>query len=300
MPVKKAILPVAGLGTRFFPVTKSNPKEMLPVVDIPLIQYAVNEAISAGITELIFITNKTKRSIQDYFDQNLELETYIEKSRDPKLLETIRNILPKGISCTYIDQESPRGLGHAVLCAKEYIGEEPFAVLLADDLIDAGETSCLKQMIEAFEHTSSSLLAIQKIPRSETQKYGIVEVPREAAALSPILSIVEKPSPMEAPSNLAVVGRYILSPGLFKWLEHTPEGLAGEIQLTDAIAQLLSEEKVYAFEFQGRRYDCGNQLGYLEAIMAFALKHPTLGQDVKHLMQKALGFSQNILEEATC
>ncbi|MDR3491701.1 MAG: UTP--glucose-1-phosphate uridylyltransferase GalU [Gammaproteobacteria bacterium] len=285
MKVTKAIFPVAGLGTRFLPATKANPKEMLPIVDKPLIQYAVEEAVAAGIRELIFVTSSSKRAIEDHFDDNFELEANLRERGKFDLLEIVRNILPAGISCAYIRQNSPRGLGHAVLCAKQLVMNEPFAVILADDLIDGGEQSCLQQMVNVFEECQSSLIAVQKIPHSETKKYGVVDVLGDTNPIAVINAIIEKPEPANAPSDLGVVGRYILTPRIFNLLEQTMQGEGGEIQLTDAIAKLLKEEPVRALQFKGKRYDCGDKLGYLEATIAYALKHPELGDDFKRCLQ---------------
>jgi UTP--glucose-1-phosphate uridylyltransferase len=285
MIVKKAVFPVAGLGTRFLPTTKANPKEMMPVVDMPLIQYAVDEAVAAGITELIFVTNSSKRAIEDHFDSNFELESNLIERGKHELLKIVRDILPEGVSCAYIRQKSPQGLGHAILCAKQLVGNEPFAILLADDLIDGGKKSCLQQMMDAFEKNQSSVIAVQKIPHTDTKKYGVVDVPAGDHKIAIIQGIIEKPAPADAPSDLAVVGRYILTPKIFALLEHTDKGLGGEIQLTDAIAKLLLEQSVYSLQFQGRRYDCGSKLGYLEATVAFALKHPELAHDFKQLLR---------------
>jgi len=286
MKVTKAVFPVAGLGTRFLPATKANPKEMMPIVDKPLIQYAVEEAVSAGITELIFVTSSSKRAIEDHFDSNFELESSLIERGKMDLLEIVRDILPTGVSCAYIRQKSPQGLGHAVLCAKQLVNNEPFAVLLADDLIDGGSKPCLVQMIEAFEQTQSSIIAVEKIPRAETKKYGVVDVPKGQGSISAIRGIVEKPHPDKAPSNLGVVGRYVLTPGILTLLENTARGSGGEIQLTDAIAKLLNIESVYAMQFKGKRYDCGSKLGYLEATIAYALKHPEIGQEFKRSLQE--------------
>jgi UTP--glucose-1-phosphate uridylyltransferase len=281
MKITKAIFPVAGLATRFLPATKANPKEMLPIVDKPLIQYAVEEAVAAGITELIFVTSSSKRAIEDHFDSNFELEANLQARGKLDLLNIVRGILPEGVSCAYIRQKSPQGLGHAVLCAKQFVMNEPFAVLLADDLIDGGTTSCLKQMVDQFQRIQASIIAVEKIGADEIKKYGIVDVARANDMLAAMRGIVEKPNPDDAPSNLGVVGRYILTPGIFTQLENTNKGSGGEIQLTDAIAKLLREEPVYAYQFQGKRYDCGSKLGYLEATVAYALKHPELGDDFK-------------------
>jgi UTP--glucose-1-phosphate uridylyltransferase len=285
MKVTKALFPVAGLGTRFLPATKANPKEMMPIVDKPLIQYAVEEAVAAGITELIFVTSSSKRAIEDHFDSNYELESSLLERGKHELLEIVRGILPEGVSCAYIRQKSPRGLGHAVLCAKQLVMNEPFAVLLADDLIDGGKKSCLRQMVEVFEQSASSVIAVERISPSETFKYGIVDVGGKIDAVADIQAIVEKPKPEKAPSNLGVVGRYILTPRIFTLLETTTEGSGGEIQLTDAIAKLLQEERVQALQFTGKRYDCGSKLGYLEATIAYALKHPELANDFKLCLQ---------------
>jgi len=285
MKITKAIFPVAGLGTRFLPATKANPKEMLPIVDKPLIQYAVEEAVNAGITELIFVTNSSKRAIEDHFDSNFELEATLHERGKSDLLAIVKGILPEGVSCAYIRQKSPQGLGHAVLCAKQLVMNEPFAVLLADDLIDGGQQSCLKQMVENFERIQASIIAVEKIAASETKKYGIVDIKTANNLLVDICGIIEKPEPAWAPSNLGVVGRYILVPRIFKHLENTNKGSHGEIQLTDAIAKLLLEEKVYAYQFEGKRYDCGSKLGYLQATVAYALKHPELAMDFKRSLE---------------
>lgn len=288
MIVTKAIFPVAGLGTRFLPATKANPKEMLPIVDKPLIQYAVEEAVAAGVTELIFVTSSSKRAIEDHFDSNFELESNLIERGKLELLAIVRDILPDGVSCAYIRQKSPKGLGHAVLCAKQLVMNEPFAVLLADDLIDGGSHSCLQQMVGEFNESQSSIIAVQSIPREETIKYGIVDVADQHSRISSIKDIIEKPDPKNAPSTLGVVGRYILTPRIFTLLENTSQGSGGEIQLTDAIAKLLQEEKVYALQFQGKRYDCGTKLGYLQATIAYALKHPELADDFKRSLEDAI------------
>lgn len=285
MKITKAVFPVAGLGTRFLPATKANPKEMLPIVDKPLIQYAVEEALAAGVTELIFVTNSSKRAIEDHFDSNFELEATLQERGKQDLLDIVRGILPDGVSCAYIRQKSPQGLGHAVLCAKQLVMNEPFAVLLADDLIDGGARPCLQQMVDRFAQTQSSVIAVQKIHADETKKYGIVDVATSAETFAAIRGIIEKPNPHDAPSNLGVVGRYILTPHIFTLLENTHKGSGGEIQLTDAIAQLLRDEQVYAYQFQGKRYDCGSKLGYLEATVAYALKHPELAHDFKRSLE---------------
>ncbi len=294
--VTKAVFPVAGLGTRFLPATKANPKEMLPVVDKPLIQYAVEEAIAAGITELFFVTSSSKRAIEDHFDSNFELEASLMERGKQDLLDIVRGILPEGISCAYIRQKSPRGLGHAVLCAKQLITNEPFAVLLADDLIDGNVKSCLQQMIEVYQETNSSVVAVERIPPQETKRYGVVDVKMNNEKVAAIKGIVEKPDPKVAPSDLGVVGRYILMPRVLSLLETTPQGSGGEIQLTDGIALLLQEEPVYACRFEGKRFDCGSKIGYLEATIAYALKHPELGLEFKQCLQQ---YTKQSLEEYT-
>lgn len=284
--INKAIFPVAGLGTRFLPATKANPKEMLPIVDKPLIQYAVEEAVAAGITELIFVTSSSKRAIEDHFDSNFELEATLGTQGKHELLNIVKGILPDGVSCSYIRQKSPLGLGHAVLCAKQWIMNEPFAVLLADDLIDGDDKPCLKQMIDMYESLQSSIVAVETICPVESKKYGIVAVDNVSEPISLVRGIVEKPEPALAPSNLGVVGRYILTPAIFNYLENIKQGSGGEIQLTDAIATMLSVEPVYAYQFHGTRYDCGSKLGYLEATVAYALKHAELAVDFKRSLEK--------------
>lgn len=277
--IRKAVFPVAGLGTRFLPATKASPKEMLPVVDKPLIQYAVEEAVAAGIEQLIFVTGRNKRSIPDHFDKAYELESELEAKGKTKLLELVKNIVPENVSCIYIRQSEALGLGHAVLCAKPVVGDEPFSVILADDLIDNDETGCVKQMVQSYEKNGSSVLAVQQVAASETDKYGIVSLKNPADKEGFISGIVEKPEPSKAPSTLAVVGRYILTPAIFDFLEKTQKGAGGEIQLTDAIADLLSTEEVYAYEFAGIRYDCGSKLGYLQATVELGMKHDEIGKE---------------------
>lgn len=277
--VRKAVFPVAGLGTRFLPATKANPKEMLPIVDKPLIQYAAEEAVKAGIEELIFVTGRSKRSIPDHFDKAYELEAELEKNNKAEMLAMVQNILPPGVACIYIRQAEPLGLGHAVLCAKPAIGDEPFAVLLADDLIDGEQSGCLKQMVDVHAHYNSGVIAVEPVPADETDRYGIVEVRPLDERIAKIDSIVEKPHPDVAPSNLGVVGRYILPAEIMPILEQTQQGAGGEIQLTDAIATLLDRQQVLAYEFTGTRYDCGSKLGYLEATIDYALKHPELRKE---------------------
>lgn len=277
--IKKAVFPVAGLGTRFLPATKASPKEMLPVVDKPLIQYAVEEAVEAGITELIFVTGRNKRSIPDHFDKAYELEAELEAKGKDKLLQLTKNIVPPHVSCIYLRQSEALGLGHAVLCAKPVVGNDPFTVILADDLIDNESKGCIKQMVESYADHASSILAVQRVAKDETDKYGIVSLENKSDNEGFISGIVEKPSPAEAPSTLAVVGRYILNPRIFHFLEKTQKGAGNEIQLTDAIADLLNEEKVFAYPFEGIRYDCGSKLGYLQANVELGMKHPEIGAE---------------------
>lgn len=283
--IKTAVFPVAGLGTRFLPATKANPKEMLPIVDKPLIQYAAEEAIAAGVTELIFVTSHSKRAIEDHFDRNFELETVLKERNKEDLLSIVDNVLPKGVHCVYVRQPEALGLGHAVLCAKNVVGNKPFAVILADDLIDDGNRGCLAQMVEHYEEFQCSMLGVQRVPPEETYKYGIIQAERVGDKISKVSQIVEKPAPEEAPSNIAVVGRYILTPRIFDLLEQTEHGAGGEIQLTDAISTLLKYEHVMSHEFEGNRYDCGNKLGYLTATVEFALKHPELKDDFLKYLQ---------------
>lgn len=276
--ITKAVFPVAGLGTRFLPATKASPKEMLPIVDKPLIQYAAEEAIAAGATELIFITGRNKRSIPDHFDKSYELEAELEAGGKTEMLETIQSILPKSVTCIYIRQSEALGLGHAVLCAKSVVGNEPFSVILADDLID-GTPPVLQQMNELYAQQQCSILGVEDVQRSETASYGIVDATAISSNVSQLKGIVEKPQPEDAPSTLAVVGRYILTPKIFDCLENVKPGKGGEIQLTDGIAALMQYEKVLAYRFQGKRYDCGSKLGYVKANVEYAMRHPEIGAD---------------------
>lgn len=276
--ITKAVFPVAGLGSRFLPATKASPKEMMPIVDKPLIQYAVEEAISAGFTEMIFITGRNKRAIEDHFDKALELEQALEASNKTRLLDMVRNIVPSNVNCIFIRQSEALGLGHAVLCARPVVGNSPFCVVLADDLIDA-TTPVLAQMAEKFSYFHNSVLGVQNVARDEVSQYGIVDCGPPIETVHPIIGIVEKPSPADAPSTLGVVGRYIFTPALFDHLEAVKPGKGGEIQLTDGIASLLKKEQVLAYEFEGTRYDCGSKLGYMKANVALALKHPEVSRE---------------------
>jgi UTP--glucose-1-phosphate uridylyltransferase len=275
--VTKAVFPVAGMGSRFLPATKASPKEMMPIVDKPLIQYAFEEAAAAGITDMIFITGRNKRAIEDHFDKAYELEAELSARGKRELLERVQEVIPKSVNCIYIRQAEPLGLGHAVLCARSVVGNEPFAVLLADDLIDA-QRPVIGQMAALYETRQCSILGVQDIPREQTDQYGVVAVDAGSGDTARVTAIVEKPRPQAAPSTLAVVGRYILTPGIFDHLERLQAGAGGEIQLTDAIASLLTQEQVLAYRFQGRRYDCGSKLGYLQATVDFGCKHPEVGQ----------------------
>ncbi len=276
--VTKAVFPVAGMGTRFLPATKASPKEMMPIVDKPLIQYAVEEAVAAGISDMIFVTGRSKRAIEDHFDKAYELESELERRGKTELLEFVRNLLPKHINCIYIRQAEALGLGHAVLCAKPVVNDEPFAVLLADDLLD-GEPAVMRQMVDAYDYYNCSVLGVEEVPRDQTQRYGIVAAEPLADRVERIGAIVEKPKPEDAPSTLAVIGRYILTPRVFHHLEQLTPGAGGEIQLTDGIGALLKEQQVLAYRFAGERYDCGSKLGYLEAMVEFGRRHPEVGAE---------------------
>ncbi len=287
--IKTAVFPVAGRGTRFLPVTKASPKEMLPIVDKPLIQYAVDEALSAGADTLVFITGSSKRAIEDHFDGDAELEATLQAQGKQELLDALHGILPSWASCVYIRQSAPLGLGHAVLCARPVVGNAPFMVHLADDLIDA-PVACLKQMVDVQAKHGGSVLGVQNVPRQDTDKYGIVSLEREIEPRVGLMShIVEKPKPDKAASTLAVVGRYVLSGAIFDDLAKIGKGAGGEIQLTDGIARLMQREPVYAFEFEGKRYDCGSKLGYLQATVEFGLKHPSLGKEFAAYLKGFVG-----------
>lgn len=275
--IRKAVFPVAGLGTRFLPVTKASPKEMLPIVDKPLIQYAVEEAAAAGITEMIFVTGRNKRSIEDHFDKAYELESELASHGKLNLLKEVQSLLPENLHYSYVRQSEMLGLGHAVLCAKPLVGDEPFAVVLADDLIDA-DVPVLSQMVDLYDQHASSVIGVQNVPLEQTSQYGIVRPQSMGVRIHRIADIVEKPQPEHAPSTLGVVGRYIFTPEIFDYLEHVKPGSGGEIQLTDAVAAMLDKHPVLAYEFKGRRYDCGSKLGYMEAAVMYALKHPAIGE----------------------
>lgn len=282
--IKTAVFPVAGRGTRFLPATKASPKEMLPIVDKPLIQYAVEEALEAGVEKLVFVTGTTKRAIEDHFDVDMDLENALGASGRTDLLQLVQNIVPQNVSCVYLRQGVPLGLGHAVLCAKPVVGQEPFFVHLADDLIYS-EISVLKQMADFFDQVGNSVLGVETVPRDQTGSYGIVATEPDESGSDRVTEIVEKPEPADAPSNLAVVGRYILTPAIFDRLERTERGAGGEIQLTDAIAGLLEDEHVHVLRFAGTRYDCGNKFGYLRAMVEYALRHPELGDNFRAYLQ---------------
>lgn len=280
--IRKAVFPVAGLGTRFLPATKASPKEMLPVVDKPLIQYAVEEAVAAGAEFLIFVTGRNKRAIEDHFDRAPELEHTLEERRKFEQLKLVQDIVPPHVTCIHIRQPEALGLGHAVACAEAVIGDEPFFVVLADDLIDGGKQYCLSQMVQAYQHNPGSILAIQRVHPERTGSYGIIDAEEKADSLFHVRGMVEKPAPEKAPSNLAVVGRYILTPTVLRELRKVEKGAGGEIQLTDAIAAVIGREQVYGYEFTGTRYDCGSKLGYLKATVAFAMQHPELAEPFGH------------------
>jgi UTP--glucose-1-phosphate uridylyltransferase len=286
--IKKAVFPVAGLGSRFLPATKAQPKEMLPIVDKPLIQYAVEEAVAAGITEMIFITGRNKRAIEDHFDKAYELESELEAAGKTALLDFVQNVIPKHITCIYIRQSAPLGLGHAVLCARPVVGNEPFAVLLADDFMDVepGQAPVLKQMTDIYAREGSSILAVQDVPRAQTKQYGIVSVTPYLPNLERVDAIVEKPAPDQAPSTLGVVGRYVLNNRIFDYLEDLEQGAGGEIQLTDGIAALMQAQTILAYRYAGQRYDCGSKLGYLKATLAMGLKHPEIGKEFAEYLKE--------------
>lgn len=286
--IRKAVFPIAGLGTRFLPATKASAKEMLPVVDKPLIQYAVEEAYSAGIRQMIFVTGRTKRSVEDHFDTAYELENELEVAGKRELLALARSISPEDMLCTYVRQPRALGLGHAVLCARELVGQESFAVLLADDLM-VGQPPVMAQMVSQFNDWRASILAVQDVPREHTNRYGIVSGRAVADNVLDVSGIIEKPAPEKAPTTLGVAGRYILTAGIFKELEALPRGVGGEIQLTDGIAQLLRREKVFAFRYDGTRYDCGSKLGFLQATVDLGQSHPEVGADFSRWLNERRG-----------
>ena len=281
--IKSAVFPAAGLGTRFLPATKAQPKEMLPLVDKPMIQYVVEEARASGIEHIVLITGRGKNAIEDYFDLSIELEKNLEEKQKHELLEEVRSIAHM-MTVSYVRQKEPLGLGHAILCAKPLIGSEPFAVFLGDDIVDS-EVPCMAQMMRAYKETGSSILAVEQVPMEEVSSYGVMDGSPAGNRLHEISSLVEKPAKEEAPSNLAIIGRYILPPGIFPILEKTKPGKGGEIQLTDALKTLLESQKIYGYEFEGTRYDTGNKLGFLKATVEFALKRPELGQKFREYLK---------------
>ncbi|OGO91208.1 MAG: UTP--glucose-1-phosphate uridylyltransferase [Coxiella sp. RIFCSPHIGHO2_12_FULL_42_15] len=292
--ITTAVFPVAGLGTRFLPITKTGPKEMLPIVDKPIIQYAVQEAVAAGITHLVFVTSSEKRSIEDYFDRNLQLEMWLEQHGKLQALQTIKNILPTNISISYVRQPMPLGLGHAILCAKHVVGDQPFAVLLPDDIIDCYPKTCMESMMACFHEKQASLIAVESVKPQDVNKYGIVEL-RAHDPEHQIVGMVEKPPIGQAPSLLAVIGRYILMPRIFSLLMHTPTGANGEIQLTDAVVEMLKQEKAYAYLLQGQRFDCGDKLSMVKATLAFALKRADMRAPLLECFQEHLNRQTNSL-----
>ena len=287
--VTKAVFPVAGLGTRSLPATKAVAKEMLPVVDKPLIQYAVEEAVAAGIDTMVFVIGRNKESIANHFDKSYELETELEKSGKTELLKMVREILPSNVSCVFVRQAEALGLGHAVHCAKPVIGNEAFAVILPDDLIEDGDRGCMKQMVDLFAQEQSSILGVERVDPKETHKYGIVEHTEKAPGVGVLKSIVEKPKPEVAPSNVAVVGRYVLTPAIFEKIETTGRGAGGEIQLTDAIAALMKDEHVLSYEFEGNRYDCGSKFGFLLANVEYGLLHQEIKSEFAAYLKERIG-----------
>ncbi|MFT3848299.1 MAG: UTP--glucose-1-phosphate uridylyltransferase GalU [Propionivibrio sp.] len=295
--ITKAVFPVAGMGTRFLPATKASPKEMLPVVDKPLIQYAVEEAAAAGITDMIFVTGRSKRTIEDHFDKAYELEHELETRHKEEILSLVRALLPASLNYIYIRQPDALGLGHAVLCARPAIGNEPFAVLLADDLL-ISDVAVMKQMVDCHAERGSAMLGVLDVPRSETRSYGIVSSRPVSPNVECVEAIVEKPSPEEAPSTLAVVGRYVLTPRIFSLLEHVAKGSGGEIQLTDGIAALTREEQVLAYRYAGTRYDCGSKLGYLQANVELGRRHPEVGAAFSEYLTRFSQSGEDVMPSA--
>lgn len=287
--LRKVVFPVAGMGTRFLPATKTTPKEMLPIVDKPLIQYAVEEAVEAGADNLVFITSRHKHSISDHFDTAFELETKLKERGKDDLLAKVRGVMPDHVSRSHVPQPEALGLGHAILCGQDAVGDEPFGIILADDLIKSDGAGCLKQMVEIYHQTGCSVLAVQEVDPSETHRYGIVSTSPHGERTEKIDAMVEKPHPSEAPSNLAVVGRYILTPAIFDKLRKTRPGAGGEIQLTDAIADLLADETVLCYRFEGKRFDCGSKLGFVEATIEYALEHPDFSADLESYLKRLVG-----------
>ena len=294
--IRKAIIPAAGLGTRFLPATKAQPKEMLPIVDKPTIQYIIEEAIASGIEEILVITGRSKKAIEDHFDRNVELEMELEKSGKTELLDLVRDISDM-VDIHYIRQKEPRGLGHAIYCAKTFVGDEPFAILLGDDVVYNEEKPCLKQLIDCYNEYRTSVLGVQTVPEENVSKYGIVNGKHIEGRVYKVKGLVEKPSPEEAPSNVAILGRYIVTPRIFDILENTKTGKGGEIQLTDALLELMSEEAMYAYDFEGRRYDVGDKLGFLEATVEYALRRPDLRDGFIDYLRE-LSATENIFTEA--
>lgn len=283
--VTKAVFPVAGMGSRFLPATKASPKEMLPVVDKPLIQYAVEEAIEAGVTDMVFITGRNKRPIVDHFDTAFELEAELEAKDKQAMLEMVRNIIPEHVNCIFIRQPKALGLGHAVLCARPVIGDDPFAVILADDMVDNPDGGCLKQMVDTYNEIGGSVIAVEEVPEEDVSAYGVVSVDNPSANPARMQHIVEKPRREDAPSNLAVIGRYILQPEILDIIERTGKGSGGEIQLTDAIEEMAQQQEVYAYRFRGTRYDCGSKIGFLKANVEYALNHSELGEEFREYLK---------------
>ena len=282
-PVRKAIFPVGGMGTRFLPATKAMPKEMLPIIDRPLIQYAVEEAAAAGIEEFIFVTGRGKHAIEDHFDESVELNHLLSEQGKDDILADIRGWMPKPGQVFYTRQMAPLGLGHAVWCARHLIGDEPFAVLLADDLV-MSKTPCLKQMVDVYGETGGSVVAVMDVPREHTDRYGLLDVNHDDGRLASVKGLVEKPAPADAPSTLSIIGRYILQPNVFRWLDRQEKGKGGEIQLTDAMASMLEDGPFHGVRFEGRRFDCGNKVGFVEATLAFALSRPEMASAVREII----------------